>query len=95
MTTDPVVTVSGGVVSWFTSLDAARKVWPAPLCATAAGVVVTGYLTDLPPGWVDAACRAHAVLKSDPDADLSMMATHRSAGAPSGALVPADRLSER
>lgn len=95
MTTDPVVTVSGGEVRWFTSLAAAAHPGSAPLVATAAGVVVRGYLTDLPAGWVDAAVRAHETLSADPGADLSMMATHRNSGPPNGPLVPADRASER
>ena len=95
MTTDPVVTVSRGAVRWFTSLAAAAHPGSAPLVATAAGVVVNGYLTDLPAGWVDAAVRAHKTLAADPGADLGLMATHRNAGPPNGPLVPVGVHSER
>ncbi len=82
-TTDPVVTVTadpgggGQVVRWFLTPADATHPGNAPLTATARGVAATGYLTDLPAGWVDAARRAHEQLRANPYADLSRLATHR------------------
>lgn len=91
--TDPVVTVAvtrshGQIIRWFWDLAAAEHPASALLTASQRGVTVTGYLTDLPPGWVDAAVRAHATLKADPKADLSMMATHVNRGPSNGPLIP-------
>ena len=92
-TTDPVVTVTGRpadgqVVRWFVTPADAGHPGSAPLVATRRGVVVTGYLTDLPPGWVDAARRAHEQLRAEPYADLGKLATHYYAGAGNGPLLP-------
>ena len=91
--TDPVVTVAntrshGQVVRWFRDLPAAHYPASAPLTADARGVAVSGYLTDLPPGWVEAAVRAHDTLKANPAADLTMMATHVNRGPSNGPLLP-------
>jgi hypothetical protein len=88
--TSPVVVVReyGGVtqVGWYTDLATAAYPAKAVLTATAAGVVVAGYLTDVPPGWVDAARRAHDVLKADPGADMGRLATHAPVGPSNGPL---------
>lgn len=90
--TSPVVVVReyGGVtqVGWYPDLNTAAYPARASLTATAAGVTVAGYLTDVPPGWVDAARRAHEQLKADPGADMSRLATHASVGPSNGPLKP-------
>lgn len=97
--TSPVVVVhernGDTAVCWYPDPSSAHYPGSAALHATAAGVRVAGYLTDVPRGWVDAAVRAHELLKADPGADMTRLATHRNAGPSNGPLVPADHPSER
>ena len=94
--TDPVVVVTPGrpghgqQVRWFLNVEEATRPAGARLVATARGVAVGGYLTDLPGGWVDAAVRAHRRLHADPRTDLRPMATHYNRGPANGPLVPVE-----
>ncbi len=94
--TDPVVVVTAGrpghgqQVRWFLNVEDATRPAGARLTATARGVAVAGYLTDVPDGWVDAAVRAHRRLHADPRVDLQGMATHYNRGPSNGPLVPVE-----
>lgn len=92
--TGPVVVVrrpsAGTAVSWYRDLAAASYPGKGLVVATAAGVTVPGYITDLPRGWVDAAIRAHEQLKADPAADMSRLATHQHVGPANGPLRPVE-----
>jgi hypothetical protein len=68
----------------------AAAAYPASalLTADARGVLVIGYLTDLPASWVTAATQAHERLKAEPGRDMTGLATHRPSGPSNGPLVP-------
>jgi (2Fe-2S) ferredoxin len=66
----------------------------AVLSASARGVRVEGsvYLTTVPQKWVGAAAEAHEVLKANPYADVSHLATHRHGGGVSNG--PIEKIKE-
>jgi hypothetical protein len=96
--TDPVVTVAleqgSTVVRWYRTVADAAFPGGALLEASMRGVRASGWLTDIPAGWVDAAVRAHHTLRSDPLRDMTALATHRNDGPPNGPLVPVDHLAQ-
>lgn len=97
--TDPVVTVGtdqgNTVIRWYRTVADAAFPGGALVEASMRGARVSGWLTDVPAGWVDAAVRAHHALREDPQRDMTPLATHRHDGPANGLLVPVDRMSER
>jgi hypothetical protein len=95
--TDPVVTVTPDqgdtVVRWYRTVADAAFPGGALLEASMRGARVSGWLTDVPAGWVDAAVRAHHALREDPLRDMTALATHRHDGPANGPLVPVDPLA--
>ncbi len=90
--TGPVVLVgdagAGTEVRWFRSLEQAAYPGSAVVIANQSGVVVRGYVTDVPDAWLAAAVAVHRRLAADPAADVSDAATHRHRAAPNGPLEP-------
>lgn len=94
---DPVVIVTkaggGDVVRWHRTPEEATRPGEPLIEATVRGVRVPGWLTDVPAGWVEAAVRAHHTLRSDPERDMTGLATHRHDGPSNGPLVAVDPLA--
>ena len=91
----PVVTVtptimSGTVVRWYPSLEAAERNDPV-VSASRNACLADG---DVPEEWADAARQAHTRLAVDPDADMSYLATHHRRTLV-GRLVPIPKETER
>jgi len=85
-------TMDGTVVRWYRDLADAQTYRPI-LAASRAGVMAPyGYLTDIPPEWMQAATQAHETLRRDPGADMSRLATHVNQGPANGPLVPVEEV---
>lgn len=83
----PVVTAThtimdGLVLRWYASLAAAEYGGRECLSASRNGVMIHGnvYLHDLPDEWVEAARRAHELLRAGKDAEARKLATHEAKG---------------
>jgi hypothetical protein len=94
-TIDPVAVVvtvtatvmDGTVVRWHRNTAAAEDCRAELASASRNGVLVRGYLHELPPGVLVAAERVHERLSADRRADFRYLATHRRDGL-AGPLVP-------
>lgn len=78
---DPVIIVfptimDGTVVRWYLSESAAEN-GREVLSASCNGVMVNGYLTDIPPAWLNTARSTYETLKRNDRADVSHLATHQ------------------
>ena len=93
---DPVVIVTttvtdGTVVRWHRDVRAAELHRPV-LSASRNGVAVHAeYLTCIPDEWVDAAKRAHKMLRDVRGANLGHLATHHVRGLGAGPVEPITR----
>jgi len=83
-------TMDGTVVRWHRTLADAQTYRPA-LTASRNGVMAPyGYVTDVPPEWMQAAVQAYETLRRDPKADVKHLATHVNRGPANGPLVPVE-----
>lgn len=77
---DPIVTVTptiqdGAVVRWYAS-ESAVEYGREKLSASRNGVIVYGYLHEVPQPWLDAARTAYEQLSLNGRADMKHLATH-------------------
>ena len=91
----PVVTVtqtvmSGSVVRWYTSKATGDRgdTW---LSASRDGVLVNGYLHEIPPDVLAIATATYRALARNRDADVTGLATHHRPGIQPTSLVRIDR----
>lgn len=96
----PVVTVTatimdGTVVRWHRSLSAAECHAPTVTASRNGVMVPNGYVTDVPPEWMQAATQAYEKLRRAPRADMKHLATHRHNIVANGPLVPVEEVADR
>ncbi|MEU8362322.1 hypothetical protein AB0C27_40520 [Nonomuraea sp. NPDC048882] len=95
MTDKPVITVTptimdGTVVRWHRSLSAAECHAPTVTASRHGVMVPNGYVTEVPPEWLQAAMGAYETLRRNRDADMKHLATHRHNIVANGPLVPVE-----
>lgn len=100
MTDKPVITVTatimdGAVVRWHRSQSAAEYCTPTVTASRNGVMVPNGYVTDVPPEWMQAAMQAHETLRRAPGADMKHLATHRHNIVANGPLVPVEEVADR